>query len=74
MSVNIEESDYRIVRNHDPQFQAMTRITDTNNVYDIRQEYIKDGETRNDFAIQKEMFNRNIGILWKNYYFEILDA
>lgn len=71
MSVNIEESDYRIVRNHDPQFQAMTRITDTNNVYDIRQEYIKDGETRNDFAIQKEMFNRNIGILNDGKYIDM---
>ena len=71
MSVNIEENNYRIVRNHDPQFQAMTRVTDANNVYDIRQEYIKNGTTRNDFLSQKEYYDRNVGILNDGKYVDM---
>ena len=40
MSVNLTETNYRIVRNNDPTFQAMSRVADTNNIYDIYQEYV----------------------------------
>ena len=63
MSVIIDDSDYRIVRNNDPSYQSMARISDTNNISDIYQEYIKIGNTRNDFATQITNFDNNKGIL-----------
>lgn len=63
MSVTVNEDNYRLVRNNDPLFQVMTRISDTNNVVDVVQEYVKIGSSRNDFATQLELFDRNVGIL-----------
>jgi hypothetical protein len=63
MSVTINEDNYKLIRNNDPLFQVMTRISDTNNVVDVVQEYVKIGSTRNDFATQLELFDRNVGIL-----------
>ena len=55
MSVIFGENNYRILRNNDPAYQAMTRISDANNTYDVRQQYVKTGVTRNDFeAILKK--------------------
>ena len=63
MSVILDENNYILLRNNDPSYQAMTRVSDANNTYDIRQEYIKTGETRNDFQSQLDLFNKNKGIL-----------
>lgn len=63
MSVKIDENNYILLRNNDPSYQVMTRISDANNTYDIRQEYIKTGKTRNDFESQTSLFKNNRGIL-----------
>lgn len=69
MSIKIEESNYQIVRNNDPLFQVMTRISDTNNVYDVKQRYIKtSGNERNDFKSQLDLFDNNKGILNDGIY------
>lgn len=63
MSVIFDESNYQKMRIHDPSYQSMIRISDVNNVYDIRQEYVKTGATRNDFQTQLDKFNNNSGVL-----------
>jgi hypothetical protein len=63
MSVIIDDSDYRVVRNNDPSYQAMARIADTNNIFDVYQRYVKIGNSRNDFATQIANFSNNKGIL-----------
>lgn len=63
MCAVVNENNYRIVRNDDPLFQVMKRISDTNNVADVVQEYVKLGKERNDFATQLELFDKNAGIL-----------
>lgn len=63
MSIKVDNNDYLNVRNNDPAYQVLTRITDANNIYDIKQTYIKNGTTRNDFNTQLETFRFNRGIL-----------
>lgn len=63
MSVILDENNYILLRNNDPSYQVMTRVSDANNTYDVRQEYIKTGKTRNDFESQTSLFDKNKGIL-----------
>lgn len=63
MSVILSENNYTILRNNDPSWQAMTRVSDANNIFDIRQEYIKRGNVRNDFKTQLNLFDNNKGLL-----------
>lgn len=71
MSVNLTETNYRIVRNNDPTFQAMSRVADTNNIYDIYQEYVKSGSNRNDFKSQLKLFDYNKGVLNDGKYVDM---
>ena len=71
MSVIFGENNYRILRNNDPAYQAMTRISDANNTYDVRQQYIKTGVTRNDFETQLNAFRNNRGILNDGLYVDM---
>ena len=71
MSVNLTETNYRIVRNNDPTFQAMSRVADTNNIYDIYQEYVKSGSNRNDFKSQIKLFEYNKGVLNDGKYVDM---
>lgn len=63
MSVILNESNYTVLRNNDPSWQAMTRVSDANNVYDVYQEYVKRGNVRNDFKSQLNLFDNNKGLL-----------
>lgn len=63
MSIILTENNYILLRNNDPSWQAMTRVTDANNVFDVRQEYIKRGNVRNDFKTQLDLFDDNKGLL-----------
>lgn len=63
MSIIVNENNYRYIRNNDPLYQSMIRISDTNNTSDIVQEYIKSGNSRNDFRKQIDLFDNNSGIL-----------
>lgn len=63
MSVILTESNYTMLRNNDPSWQVMTRVSDSNNIYDIRQEYVKRGNVRNDFKTQLNLFDNNKGLL-----------
>lgn len=71
MSVILDEHAYQLLRNNDPSYQVMTRVSDANNVYDVRQEYIKTGETRNDFATQLELWKENKGVLNDGRYVDL---
>ena len=71
MSVLLTENNYKILRNNDPSYQVMTRVSDANNIYDIRQEYIKTGKTRNDFTSQTHLFTKNKGILNDGIYVDM---
>ena len=71
MSLNLTETNYRIVRNNDPTFQAMSRVADTNNIYDIYQEYVKSGSNRNDFKSQLKLFDYNKGVLNDGKYVDM---
>lgn len=71
MSVIFDESNYQKVRMNDPSYQSMIRISDVNNVYDIRQEYVKTGTTRNDFQTQLDKFNNNSGVLNDGKYIDM---
>lgn len=71
MSVNITENNYKVVRNNDPSFQAMSRVADANNIYDVYQEYIKSGTNRNDFTSQLKLFDNNKGILNDGKYVDM---
>lgn len=71
MSVLLDENNYRILRNNDPGYQVMTRVSDANNIYDVRQEYIKTGKTRNDFESQLNLFDKNKGILNDGIYIDM---
>ena len=71
MSVIFGENNYRILRNNDPAYQAMTRISDANNTYDVRQQYVKTGITRNDFETQLNAFRNNRGILNDGLYVDM---
>lgn len=71
MSVLLTENNYNILKNNDPLYQVMTRVSDANNIYDVRQEYIKTGNTRNDFASQTHLFDRNKGILNDGVYVDM---
>ena len=71
MSVLLDENNYRIIRNNDPGYQVMTRVSDANNIYDVRQEYIKTGKTRNDFETQLNLFDKNKGILNDGIYIDM---
>ena len=62
MSVLLDENEYKIVRNNDPSYQAMTRVSDANNIYDIKQRYIKN-KIRNDFTEPLSTWNHNKGFL-----------
>lgn len=71
MSVIFDENVYRILRNNDPAYQAMTRVSDANNTYDIRQRYVKIGSTRNDFSSQLANYKDNRGILSDGTYIDM---
>ena len=71
MSVILTESNYTILRNNDPSWQAMTRVSDANNVYDVRQEYVKRGNVRNDFKTQLNLFDNNKGLLNDGTYIDL---
>ena len=62
MSVLLDENEYKIIRNNDPSYQAMTRVSDANNIYDIKQRYIKN-KIRNDFTEPLSTWNHNKGFL-----------
>lgn len=71
MSIEVNESNYLPLLNNHPSYQAMSRVSDTNNIYDVRQDYFKghvknpDGSItlRNDFESQLKIFNHNKGLL-----------
>ena len=71
MSVILTESNYTILRNNDPSWQAMTRVSDANNVFDVRQEYVKRGNVRNDFKTQLNLFDNNKGLLNDGTYIDL---
>jgi len=71
MSVIFDENTYRILRNNDPAYQAMTRVSDANNTYDVRQQYVKIGTSRNDFETQIANFKDNRGILNDGLYIDM---
>lgn len=71
MSVIFDETNYQKVRINDPAYQAMIRISDVNNTYDIRQEYVKTGSTRNDFQSQLDLFDNNSGTLSDGKYVDM---
>ena len=71
MSIIFDESNYQKMRIHDPSYQSMVRVSDANNIYDIRQEYIKTGNTRNDFQTQLDKFDNNSGVLNDGKYIDM---
>ena len=71
MSIIFDESNYQKMRIHDPSYQSMIRVSDANNIYDIRQEYIKTGNTRNDFQTQLDKFDNNSGVLNDGKYIDM---
>lgn len=62
MSVELEENSYKKLREYDSSWQSMTRMADINNIFDIKQRFVKNGVT-NDFAIELEKFSNNKGYL-----------
>lgn len=72
MSVLLNDDEYKIVRNDDPSYQAMTRVSDANNIYDIKQTYVKNSE-RNDFEVPLETWNGNKGMLNDGKYINMSD-
>lgn len=71
MSIILTENNYTLLRNNDPSWQAMTRVTDANNVFDVRQEYVKRGNVRNDFKSQLDLFDDNKGLLNDGTYVDL---
>lgn len=72
MSVLLDELTYREIRNDDPSYQALTRVGDANNIYDIKQVYIKNKD-RNDFAEPASTWSNNAGLLNDGKYINMLD-
>ena len=71
MGVIFNENNYRTIRTNDPAYQAMTRVSDANNTYDVRQRYVKKGVIRNDFESQLKNFDNNKGILNDGLYIDM---
>lgn len=71
MSVIFDETNYQKIKINDPAYQAMIRISDVNNTYDIHQEYVKSGSSRNDFQSQLNLFNNNSGTLSDGKYVDM---
>lgn len=72
MSVILDETGYRTIRNDDPSYQAMTRVSDANNIYDVKQTYIKNSE-RNDFTGALSDWDNNCGLLNDGKYISMKD-
>src|SRR5574344_534290 len=70
MSVLLDESNYRLIRNNDPSYQAMTRVSDANNIFDIKQTYIKN-KTQNDFSNPLSTWISNRGLLNDGKYVDM---
>jgi hypothetical protein len=80
MSISLKTNVYKLLRENDPVYQAMTRISDTLNIYDIKQEFIK-SSTQNDFTNPLSLFNHNKGLLsdgkyinMENFFVTIVDT
>lgn len=61
-SVKLEENSYKKLRECDSSWQSMTRMTDVNNIFDVRQEFVKNS-TKNDFESELDKFEQNKGLL-----------
>lgn len=69
MAKKLNEGAYLQLREHDPAFQAMSRIVDTSNVYDINQRFIKNIELGiNNFTPILEKWYNNSGLLSDGKY------
>ena len=70
MSVVFEPNTYKKLKEMDPAYQAMVRVRDTSNIYDIKQRFIKD-TTRNDFVEPLKLFSNNCGLLSDGKYIDL---
>ena len=64
MNIKLRDNAYLKLREHDSSFQAMSRIVDTSNIYDVRQTFIRNMSSGiNDFTKNFKLWSNNAGIL-----------
>ena len=70
MSVDLNENDYILLRNNDPSFQTMARVSDATNFRDINQNYSKTSTT-DTFKGQLELFDGFAGFLHDDKHIDL---